>query len=832
MTASKPVIEGLTAETDPYRAIGLIVPAVVAMIGIMTLVLSWFLFTVLEHFVPALIIGALGMATLAATGFLISRWFRMEALHSLVSDMLEDSIAGRVIVAPSDRIVFISGAFRRFGFDARMRKFFDLMAPFRAEPDSWDTIRRLAMDARDGATHMVEISARMDGKLRWFKVEARPLVGRPHIHWRFEDITSARQREIKADTDKRRLYDFMDNAPVGFCAFDANGKFIFVNRTLVHWLNSSFESLLDGDIHLHDILVTPPSQGAPTDIFEIGGSSQQGETLLRSTDGHVFSVLITQTLLTDEQGRPMRTRTVVRDLTSEREWQAALQYSEHRVQRYFEDAPIGIAWLGRDGILAECNTAMAKLLGLELSRIVRKPLVRFVADADRSGFVAELDAAFAGQRSRPPFEIRLTGKRSFPAQVHTRHLDMGPDGSHGLILHVIDMSEQKNLEAQFAQSQKMQAIGQLAGGVAHDFNNLLTAMIGFCDLLFLRHRAGDPSFADIMQIKQNANRAANLVRQLLAFSRQQTLQPKILDVTDVLTELSHLLRRLIGADVALTIHHGRDLGLIKSDQGQLEQVLINLAVNARDAVAGGGRIDIRTANSHNDEPVSHRDEIMPPGDWVVITVEDTGCGIDPKVLPRIFDPFFSTKATGAGTGLGLSTVYGIIHQTGGFITVDSEKGAGTRFAIYLPHHNETDEATVVTPPPEPNEDMALDLTGRGKILLVEDEDPVRMFSARALRNKGYEVIEANSGPAALEILKKEHPAPVLVITDVVMPEMDGPSLVDAARDLAPEAKVIFISGYTEDRLKSRFENRTDTVFLAKPFTLKQLAAKVKLLLDG
>src|SRR5260221_1332749 len=315
-----------------------------------------------------------------------------------------------------------------------------------------------------------------------------------------------------------------------------------------------------------------------------------------------------------------------------------------------------------------------------------------------------------------------------------------PDG--GLVLHLIDITNFKELENQVVQARKMQAVGQLAGGIAHDFNNLLTGMIGFCDLLLLRHRAGDQSFADIMQIKQNANRAASLVRQLLAFSRQQTLRPKVLDITDTLAELSHLLRRLIGQGVVLRIVHGRDLGLVRVDQGQFEQVIINLAVNARDAMGAGGALTIRTVNVSVADPVDVAHETMPPGDYVRIEVVDTGSGIPKDVQGRIFEPFFTTKPVGMGTGLGLSTVYGIVRQTGGFILVDSEMGQGTTFAIYLPRHEGAarDEAPNAAEEPE----READLTGSATVLLVEDEDPVRLFTARALRNKGYKVMEAKS----------------------------------------------------------------------------------------
>jgi two-component system cell cycle sensor histidine kinase/response regulator CckA len=349
-------------------------------------------------------------------------------------------------------------------------------------------------------------------------------------------------------------------------------------------------------------------------------------------------------------------------------------------------------------------------------------------------------------------------------------------------------------------------------------------MIGFSDLLLLRHRPGDQSFADIMQIKQNANRAANLVRQLLAFSRQQTLQPRLLNLTDILAELSHLLRRLIGENIELKMSHGRDLGMIKADQGQLEQVIINLAVNARDAMEGGGVLTIRTGNEKVERRRKLKDESMPPGNYTVIEVTDTGCGIPPENLDRIFDPFFSTKEVGAGTGLGLSTVYGIVKQTGGYVFVESTPGEGTTFAIFLPQAAEVEVAATLE---EAEAQDRRDLTGAGTLLLVEDEDAVRAFSARALRNKGYNVLEANSGETALEILERQDAPIDLLVTDVVMPRLDGPSLVKEVRLTRPDLKVIFISGYAEDSFRKRLDEDTGIHFLPKPFSLKQLAGKVK-----
>ncbi len=349
-------------------------------------------------------------------------------------------------------------------------------------------------------------------------------------------------------------------------------------------------------------------------------------------------------------------------------------------------------------------------------------------------------------------------------------------------------------------------------------------MIGFCDLLLQRHSAKDPSFADIMQIKQNANRAANLVRQLLAFSRQQTLQPKVLDPTDILAELSHLLRRLIGANIELKITHARDLWPVKVDQSQFEQVIINLAVNARDAMGGGGTLSISTRNVAAGDRIPPSHAPMPRGDYSVVEVLDSGHGIDKENLDRIFEPFFTTKEVGEGTGLGLSTVYGIVKQTGGYIFVDSAEGEGARFTIYLPRAVPAENTDAVEAEDTAGAPPAPDLT----VLLVEDEDAVRMFGARALRNKGYQVVEAASGEDALDILDAgEEPIDVL-ITDVVMPGLDGPALIRKVRETRPDMRVIFISGYTEDSFRQRLDDTTVEIdFLPKPFSLEQLAVKVK-----
>jgi PAS domain S-box-containing protein len=524
-----------------------------------------------------------------------------------------------------------------------------------------------------------------------------------------------------------------------------------------------------------------------------------------------------------------------------------------QLRRFFDEAPVGIGLVDREGCFTQANRALGELFDTAPETLVGRGLIGFLNPADQAAVAAKLTKAAGGRPDRTPIEIRLAapsertlvlllslletsaaGERAaggWPppsvdpgAAADDRPSAVASPPIDGLTLYFIDVTDQKHLEAQVAQSQKMQAIGQLAGGVAHDFNNLLTAMLGFCDLLLLRTRPGDPAFGDVMQVKQNANRAANLVRQLLAFSRQQSLQPRVLDITDVLADLAHLLRRLIGENIALEFCHGRDLGLVKVDQGQLEQVVINLAVNARDAMPEGGRLTIRTERARQPASVRRGAEILPAGDYVLIEVADTGVGIPADTLARIFEPFFSTKAVGSGTGLGLSTVYGIVKQTGGFVFVDSTPGHGTMFSIYLPRHRPEAAAPAAA---EPEPALVRDLTGSGTILLVEDDDAVRMFAARALRNKGYHAIEAKSGETALAAIRNAAERIDLVITDVVMPQMDGPALVREVREIDGRIKVIFISGYAENGFRQRLGEERDIHFLPKPFNLKQLALKVK-----
>lgn len=487
----------------------------------------------------------------------------------------------------------------------------------------------------------------------------------------------------------------------------------------------------------------------------------------------------------------------------------------------FRDAPMGVAFADADGTLTEANGAFRAFFP---AAQVGKTLAELIDAGDRGRALDLIAKAAQGVTNLGAVEVRGAGG----AGDRMAELFAHPAPGGGAVLYLNDISEQKALEIKFAQSQKMQAVGQLAGGVAHDFNNLLTVIIGNSEFLLMRHQAGDPSFKEINEIHQNALRAATLVGQLLAFSRKQTMQPKVLAVRDVVGDLAMMLRRLLNEKVELKLDHGADLWPVHADEAQLSNAIINLVVNARDAMPNGGSVTIATANETFAAPVALGTALMPPGDYLRIEVADTGTGIAPEIVGKIFDPFFTTKPVGQGTGLGLATVYGIVKQTGGFITVDSEVGKGTAFRIFLPRHHPDANAAAE----EKERTAPRDVTGQDTILLVEDEEAVRSFAARALRMRGYNVIEASGGEEALEHVRAGKAPIHLVITDVVMPNMDGPTLVRQVRRIRPDMQIIFMSGYAEEAFRRNDEKAEDLHFLPKPFGLKQLAAKVKEVLSG
>jgi two-component system cell cycle sensor histidine kinase/response regulator CckA len=520
-----------------------------------------------------------------------------------------------------------------------------------------------------------------------------------------------------------------------------------------------------------------------------------------------------------------------------------LATADHPLLRVlFEDSQAGAVIIDRQGRVVRMNALLRDLLaGHAAAPHPPPPAIGVSAEAlfARAGREAAWDAVtglLAGRLAGPAgFATRLAGAADAPnvsvAMIPLREADQTISGA---ILRFSDITLQKQLEAQLAQSQKLQAVGQLAGGIAHDFNNLLTAVIGAADSMAQRDGLDPEMREDIAQIRASAGRGAALVRQLLAFGRQQTLQPRVVPVNAAITDLAPLLRRLLGTGFRLELELEPPGRAVKVDPSQFDQVLVNLAVNARDAMPDGGTLTVRSGHITLFRPLVRGSETIPPGRYVMIEVADTGAGIPPDVLARIFDPFFTTKREGGGHGLGLSTVHGIIRQSDGYLGVASEPGAGTAMRIYLPRWENavtiprvpapaaaTPAAPAAVPP------AAVPPAGARVVLLVEDEDAVRRLAERSLVRHGWTVLSAESGEAALALLGTPPPALAAVITDMVMPGMDGGALVRAVRQrlAAPTLPALLVSGYAEETLRRELD-ATATAFLPKPYSLKELVARL------
>ena len=785
------------------------------------------------------ILGLIGLV--AGIGALILAWRASRGhpnanIEAMLAAMLDGAPTAAIATDRQGAVVYRNAAAREWLKDKTPAEFLATYAAADFHRD--DEVDRLLQNVGAGLAASGEIAvatpdAGGTGEPYWYRISVRPLsMGDGLMLWRTADITADRTIGDILSQERQDLSDFLYFVPTGIYSVDVDGRFAFVNQRFAEWLGYDVDEL--NRMKFDDVTL---GQVVPHLDGEWRGTVQ-----FRTKSGEILPVLVLQSTY-DDIG-VTRTRTVViREIGS---GDAVIGRGAYdRFRGLFDSAPVAIAITDSEGAIADCNQAFERLVSRSRAALMGVPLADRVIADDHETFTAEIDKVLAGESEGLYLEAGImtaTGGRDGVAQTSIFVGPLGVAGAgpaDGVIAHFIDVTEQKNLEVQFAQAQKMQAMGQLAGGVAHDFNNLLTAMIGFCDLLLQRHAAGDPSFADIMQIKQNANRAANLVRQLLAFSRKQPLQPKDLNVTDELTELSHLLTRLISESIEFKLIHGRDLGIVKIDPGQFDQMIINLAVNARDAMPGGGTLTISTGVETFEQPTRIGAEQVPAGRYVRIGVADTGKGIAPENLGRIFELFFSTKQEipGAGTGLGLATVYGIVRQTGGFILVDSAPGHGARFTIYLPRlAREGDEAEAGRSQRAITDGDATDTVAEAdeegafarpaNVMLVEDEDAVRVFAARALKSKGYRVFESRTGEQALDILCDQDQID-LVVTDMMMPGMDGGILARLIRVERPEIKILLISGYSEEVARGDIVDVDDFHFLTKPFSLGQLVAKVK-----
>jgi PAS domain S-box-containing protein len=515
----------------------------------------------------------------------------------------------------------------------------------------------------------------------------------------------------------------------------------------------------------------------------------------------------------------------------------ALRQSEARKAAFFQSALDCIITIDHNGLILEFNPAAEATFGYASGAVLGKPMAELIIPPSlrekhhrgMARYLATGEGPVLGKR------IEITAMRAdgteFPVELSITPIGMG--GVPTFTASIRDISERKKaeqdkllLEQQLRQAQKMEAIGQLTGGIAHDFNNMLTVILGYSELMLRSLRSDDPMRSEVEQVQEAGVRASLLTRQLLAFSRKQVLDPKVLDLNAVLTNIDRMLQRVIGEDIDLVTMPAPGLGRVKVDPGQIEQVIMNLAVNARDAMPQGGKLTIETANVELDNAYARKHVSVRPGSYVMLAVSDTGCGMDAETQARIFEPFFTTKEVGKGTGLGLSTVYGIVKQSDGNIWVYSEPGRGTTFKVYLP----IVEGAVETV--EPSVAPAGAVRGSETILLVEDDAGIRRLVRQVLAERGYWVLEAIDGKHAIQI-SEQHTVPIhLLVTDLVMPEMSGRDLAEHLKPSRPNMKVIFMSGYTDKAIVHRGELDPGTAFLQKPFTPDALARKVREVLDA
>jgi two-component system cell cycle sensor histidine kinase/response regulator CckA len=753
------------------------------------------------------------------------------ARNDLTRLICDSEPEGAIVTDNAGKILYANEAYMRLSGARDVSQLKAVERLLSGSSDVSESIYRLAQAAREGKRNTEELRLAPpltgDSEVGWYRVRVRPLnfSGAKHATlWSVADVTRERERHENVFQELQHAIDFLDHAPAGFFSCDASGAVSYMNATLAGWLDYDLAQVGSGGLELNDFVagggavLLASVAGAPGDVV-----TDQFDMELKRRNGQSLPVRMLHRVAFGQDGLPGASRTLVFNRAPGEEPAEDLRAAEVRFARVFLAAPMAMAIVDRNGRIKRSNTAFAKLMpeALRAADQAQRSIRGGISDADHPALDAAIAAAAGSKTDIPPVDVQLSGNRSARLLFSASDEADGP----GATIYALDTTELRTLKENFAQSQKMQAIGQLAGGVAHDFNNVLTAIIGYSDLLLANHRPTDPSFQDIMQIKQNANRAAGLVRQLLAFSRRQTLRPEVLQLGDVLSELQLMMRRLVGEKVSLELRHGRDLCFVKADINQFEQVVINLVVNARDAMPNGGKIELRTANLASADNAKLNEKSLPAGDYVMIEVADTGTGIPDDVREKIFEPFFTTKEVGKGTGLGLAMVYGIVKQTGGYVFCDSTVGVGTTFRILLPRYVPTqgeDEARNK----EPVKKAAADLTGHGTILLVEDEEAVRAFGARALSARGYTVLEAANGAEALEVADKNSKID-LIVSDVVMPEMDGPTMFGELRKRGVRAKVIFVSGYAEDAFAKNLPEGEDFGFLAKPFTLKQLIEAVK-----
>src|SRR5580698_6114108 len=795
------------------------------------------------------VLATVGVFSLFALACGILRMSATGAVSPLIKSVVDGAFDGVVVTDADGRVVYANAAYLDLIQASDLNDMRPVERVFIGDADASEAIYRLLKAAREGkySEEVVRVAGIRGRPPRYLRFKIRPLGDSRRearlTVWSLTDVSRERERQENVFQELQHAIDYLDHAPAGFFSVDAKGDIVYLNKTLANWLDQDLAQVGSGGLKLADLIwgdgaaLLTTLQGAPGEV-----KTEVLDLDLRIRNGRTLPVRLYHKLAFGADTAPGPSRTLVlnraRDDGTDPQRSADIHF-----MRFFHHTPMAIATIDKQGGVVRTNPQFAHLFhGARSAEGEDRSIRAIVAERDRPALEAAIRAAAAGKADIAPVDAMLAGPGERFGRFYVIAVKEAERDQEAAIVYALETTEQRELETKVTQTQKMELVGQLAGGIAHDFNNVLSAIMMATDFLLNAHKPTDPSFQDMMQIKQNANRAASLVRHLLAFSRKQTMRPQVLDLGEVLSDLNMLLRRLIGEKVTLQVVHGRDLWPVRVDISQFEQVIVNLAVNARDAMPGGGRLELRTANVTAKDCERFHAKGMPAADYVLVEVSDSGTGIPTAIVDKIFEPFFSTKEVGKGTGLGLSTVYGIIKQTGGFVYVDSAEGMGTTFRVFLPRHvaSAQDAAPehaaeaqvssligVLAAAAEVKPPANADLTGEGTILLVEDEEGLRALNARGLTSRGYTVLEAGNGVEAIDVLEKHGGKVDLVVSDVVMPEMDGPTLLRELRSRDPDLKIIFVSGYAEDAFQKHLPANGQFGFLAKPFTLKQLVAEVK-----